>query len=243
MTVSSQEGSKVDVGRTALLWMLVAFIATFAVTRLVVQLIRSGRGPFGNMEVDGLHIHHLVPGIFLLLITGTLEFSLAPHGILRNLLASAFGIGAALTLDEFALWLHLNDVYWSDQGRVSVDAVVFAAGIGLIGLTMTNPFEPAEGESRLFFAAFLALNLCLSLIAVLKGRYFLGVAGVLVPLFFSVYGTVRLARPGSPWFRRFYKPDAPKADRATRRAAKRHPWGLDRIVEALSGMPSKDSKR
>src|SRR2546421_6232369 len=102
--------------------MLAAFIVTFAVTRLVVRAIRSGRGPFGNVEVDGLHIHHLVPGIFLLLITGTLEFALIPHGTLRLVIAGGFAVGAALTLDEFALWLHLNDVYWSDQGRVSVDA-------------------------------------------------------------------------------------------------------------------------
>jgi hypothetical protein len=221
--------------------MLAAFIATFTVTRLVVRLIRSGRGPFGNVQVDGLHIHHLVPGIFLLLIAGALEFSVAPHGFWREFLAGVFGIGAALTLDEFALWLHLNDVYWSDEGRKSVDAVIVAAGVGTVMLVATNPFAPQQGESRLFFAGFLALSLALALVAVFKGRIFLGLAGVMIPLL-AIVAAIRLARPGSPWFRRFYRPGTPKYAKAERRARNRGRWGGERIKSTVSGLPRKDEK-
>ena len=123
-----------DSGRSSLLFMLGAFIICFAVTRGITKLIRSGRGPFKNVESGGLHIHHLVPGIFLLLIAGAVEFVVVPHGMWRNATAAVFGVGAALTLDEFALWLNLKDVYWTAQGRQSV-RVAFGFGAVLsIGL-------------------------------------------------------------------------------------------------------------
>ena len=227
-----------DSGRFALLLMLAAFIVTFAATRLVVRAIRSGRGPFGNVQVDGLHIHHLVPGIFLLLIAGTLEFTVVPHGVWRNALAAVFGVGAALTLDEFALWLHLTDVYWADEGRKSVDAVIYAAGLGTVMLVASNPFAPEQGESRLFFAAFLAASIALAVVAVLKGRLFLGIGGVMIP-FLGLVAALRLARPGSPWFRRFYPQGTVKYVRATKRAKNRGQWGADRVKSTLSGLPHK----
>jgi hypothetical protein len=221
-------------GRSALLFMLVAFVATFAVTRTVVRLIRSGRGPFGNLEANGVHIHHLVPGIFLMLLAAPLEFVLEPHGTPRDLLAGLFGVGAALTLDEFALWLHLTDVYWEQEGRKSVDAVVGVACLGVLGLFATNSFSRHQGESDAFFVGLALLQIGLALAAVLKGRVVLGVGGLLVP-FLSLFGALRLARPGSPWFRWFYPPDSPKAARATRRAARRGVSG--RVKGLISGVP------
>jgi hypothetical protein len=226
-------------GRSALLFMLVAFVATFAVTRTVVRLIRSGRGPFGNLEANGVHIHHLVPGIFLMLLAAPLEFVLEPHGTPRDLLAGLFGVGAALTLDEFALWLHLTDVYWEQEGRKSVDAVVGVACLGVLGLFATNSFSRHQGESDAFFVGLALLQIGLALAAVLKGRVVLGVGGLLVP-FLSLFGALRLARPGSPWFRWFYPPDSPKAARATRRAARRGVSG--RVKGAISGMPPKTDR-
>jgi hypothetical protein len=223
-----------DSGRTALIFMLVAFVTTFVVTRLVVRLIRSGRGPFGNVSVDGLHIHHLVPGIFLMLIAACTEFVMVPHGLVRDLLAALFGTGAALTLDEFALWLHLDDVYWAEEGRKSVDAVVFVAGLGVLGLVASNPLARQPGEGALFFFGFLALNVGLALVAVLKGRLLLGVGGVVIP-FLALIPALRLARPGSAWFRRIYRPGSEKHARAVRRGARR--GGLDRAKGALTGMP------
>jgi hypothetical protein len=110
------------------------FLVTFAIVRVITHLIRAGIGPFHNVSSGGLHIHHLVWGILLLLVVGYVW--LIEQGTGSSWLASAsaiaYGVGAALTLDEFALWLNLQDVYWTGPGRVSVDAVViFAAGLSL----------------------------------------------------------------------------------------------------------------
>jgi len=219
-----------DSGRTALLFMLVSFVVTF----VVVRLIRSGRGPFADVSVDGLHIHHLVPGIFLMLVSSCAVFVLVPHGLVRDALAGVFGVGAALTLDEFALWLRLDDVYWTQEGRKSVDAVVFVAGLGVVGLVASNPLARTPGEGTGFFVAVLLLNLVLALIAVLKGRFLLGVGGFFVPLL-ALVALVRLARPGSVWFRTFYRPGSPKRARALRRAQRR--GGMNRVKRVLSGVP------
>jgi hypothetical protein len=124
----------VDTGKEQAFWVLVAFLATFVIVRIITHAIRDGRGPFRNMSVGGTHIHHLVPGIVLLLVTGYLASALH-FRTGRTTVAIFFGIGAALTLDEFALWLHLKDVYWQKQGRRSVDVVIVAATVaGLVVL-------------------------------------------------------------------------------------------------------------
>lgn len=106
------------------------FFLTFAIVRLITHSIRAGRGPFHNVETGGgRHIHHLVFGILLLLIVGFLWLSQLGTGMGRGsiwagrLTAFFFAIGAALTLDEFALWFNLADVYWSPEGVASVRAV------------------------------------------------------------------------------------------------------------------------
>jgi hypothetical protein len=104
--------------------------------RGITHVIRAGIGPFHNVTSGGLHIHHLVWGILLLLVVGYVW--LIEEGVGSNWVASltaiAFGVGAALTLDEFALWLNLQDVYWAQQGRVSIDAVVIFASALMVGI-------------------------------------------------------------------------------------------------------------
>jgi hypothetical protein len=118
-------------GKEQAFWLLVGFLVTFAVVRIITHAIKNNKGPFGNMNVDGKHLHHLVPGIILVLISG--YFAAALHlRLTRTLDAIVFGIGAALTLDEFALWLNLKDEYWTKEGRSSVDAVIIAAVLALI---------------------------------------------------------------------------------------------------------------
>lgn len=118
--------------------MLLAFLVTFATVRYITYSIRAGRHRklFHNMATSGgTHLHHLVPGIILILGSGWVAIGF-PFFVYPELLALLFGIGAALTLDEFALWFHLADVYWSREGRQSVDAVIIAAtiaGVGLLG--------------------------------------------------------------------------------------------------------------
>ena len=118
----------------------VSFFITFLAVRLLVASITHHVGPFGYVEMGGRHIHHLVWGILLLLITGygtlaevgTSDSSLSI--LASRMLALGFGIGAALTLDEFALWLNLDAAaYWSRQGRESIDAVVLFGALLAIG--------------------------------------------------------------------------------------------------------------
>jgi hypothetical protein len=126
----------VGTGKEQAFWILIAFLATFLVVRAVTHAIRAGRGPFRNVSVGGTHVHHLVPGIVLILVAGYLSNAIQPR-VGRTMVAIFFGIGAALTLDEFALWLHLKDVYWQKQGRRSVDVVVVCAtlaGLVVLGL-------------------------------------------------------------------------------------------------------------
>lgn len=118
----------------------ISFFLTFATVRILTHSIRAGRGPFHNMEVGGRHIHHLVWGILLLLIVGygwLLQIGTDIRARSRwpgRMMSFLYGAGAALTLDEFALWLNLQDVYWERQGRVSIDAVLLFGALLAIGL-------------------------------------------------------------------------------------------------------------
>jgi hypothetical protein len=118
------------------LLILLSFLVTFATVRAITHSIRRGRPlPFvRNLSHRGTHIHHLVPGILLLLVVGYVLAATDPSA--RAPFAILYGMGAALTLDEFALWLQLKDVYWAREGRRSIDAVVVfgaVAGIGALG--------------------------------------------------------------------------------------------------------------
>ena len=104
-----------------------AFIVSFASVRAITHAIRAERGPFRNITPGGRHIHHMTIGITGLLAVGylwMLEYGIKEDRRSSRMTAAAFGSGAALTLDEFALWLNLEDVYWAKQGRESIDAVV-----------------------------------------------------------------------------------------------------------------------
>ena len=109
-----------------------SFLTTFAVARFITHSIRSHRFSrlFRNFSAGGgsLHLHHLVFGIAGLLVTGELAAGFHPQRRqARNLLSLLFGASSALTVDEFALWLNLEDVYWAKEGRESVDAAVLTA--------------------------------------------------------------------------------------------------------------------
>jgi hypothetical protein len=104
-----------------------AFFGTFATVRVITHAIRAERGPFKNITPGGRHIHHMTFGIAGLLTVGylwMLEIGIKEERRSSRVTSTAFGAGAALTLDEFALWLNLEDVYWTKEGRESIDAVV-----------------------------------------------------------------------------------------------------------------------
>lgn len=123
-------------GKQSQALILVSFLVTFTIVRLITHAIRAGRfrRAIHNVETPGaLHLHHLVIGIVMLLVTGYVSAGVDPDGY-GGLLAVLFGIGAALTLDEFALWLRLKDVYWEREGRTSIDAVVIVATVIALGI-------------------------------------------------------------------------------------------------------------
>lgn len=122
-----------DERRERLFLASVGFLVTFAIVRVITHLIRAGVGPFHNVSSGTLHIHHLVWGILLLLVVGYAWLIRAGGGWYGRMLSFAFGIGAALTLDEFALWLNFEDVYWTRQGRESIDAVVIFVALLAVG--------------------------------------------------------------------------------------------------------------
>ena len=200
----SYEDAVVESGNQPTLLMLVAFAITFGITRFVTHSIRAQRFSWlSDVEAGGTHIHHLVWGICLLLLSGLLAIAVQPP---LEVTAVVFGIGAALTLDEFALWLHLEDVYWSEQGRQSVDAViVFALLAGLMGVG-GFPIVIGSDASLVSVLLYLALEipfLGLAVICFMKGKLIWGVIGIyLWPV--ALIGALRLARPRSWWVRHRY---------------------------------------
>lgn len=118
----------VATGKRERFLVLASFLVTFSLVRLITYAIKYNWVPgLRNIQTaSGLHIHHLVFGIVILLWVGYVAIEFDEHSI-RAYLAVSYGIGAALTLDEFALWLNLQDVYWAKQGRESIDAVVIVA--------------------------------------------------------------------------------------------------------------------
>lgn len=223
--------------RVPMLWMLGAFVVTFLVTRFVTKMIRHGHGPFKDTTIGGVHIHHQVYGIFLMLAVGVGEFTYRPGPPWLEVLAALFGVGAALTLDEFALWLRLDDVYWAAEGRRSVDAVLVAAALGLMLMVGANPFGGEDDGPGWGLVVAIVVNVTASVVAILKGRIVLGLVGVLLPVV-SWVAALRLARPRSFWARRFYRAGSRRATRAERRfpPGSRSRW--DRVVDLFADAPS-----
>jgi hypothetical protein len=133
----------------------VSFFVTFLFVRLLVASITHHIGPFGYVEMGGRHIHHLVWGILLLLIAGYATLAEAGTGdtpmsiLVSRILSISYGIGAALTLDEFALWLNLDALaYWTKQGRESIDAVVLFGALLAIGTWGAPLFQRFENSGK-----------------------------------------------------------------------------------------------
>jgi hypothetical protein len=220
--------------------LLGAFLVSFLFIRTSARLIRSPRVTWwpGSVKTKGgLHIHHLVWGIVLVLSAGFLSFALEPGSPWNEVLAALFGVGAGLTLDEFALWVHLEDVYWTQEGRASLDAVVIATLLGGLIVLGLAPFDLANQSSAVSSLALLvAVDILLCTLAILKGKPLLGLTGVFIP-FASLVGVIRLASPSSPWARRRYPSDGPKMARSRARferiRARRR-----RALDAIGGAPS-----
>ena len=214
--------------------MLGSLLVSFLLIRTSTRLMRSPRVPWwpGSINTGGVHVHHLVPGIVLMLLCGFL-LALQPDSPWIELVAAGFGIGAGLTLDEYALWLHLEDVYWAEEGRRSVDAVVVAALIGGLLLLGFVPFSTDSGIGPVILSVLVTLGL--ATVAVLKGKVVLGVGGMLLPPL-ALIGALRLAKPESPWGRRRYAEGSAKRTRAVARD-ERHRRRYQRFQDRIAGAP------
>ncbi|HTW81671.1 MAG TPA: hypothetical protein VME23_19140 [Terracidiphilus sp.] len=157
----------------------VSFLITFVGVRILVHRIVNHEGHFQWVVVRGLHIHHLVWGILILLLVGygwllDLGRSHSPTSIfLSRLMAVSYGVGAALTLDEFALWLNLQpDAYWS-SGRESIDAVILFGGIlgvGAWGAPFFRGLKTMWDKRLLFEHRFLHLGAPIRRVRLLRRR-------------------------------------------------------------------------
>lgn len=200
--------SLVEHDEQGLFLVLAGFLLSFAFIRMSTRLMRSPRVPWWPGSVvseSGVHVHHLVFGIVTMMVAGTLGFSALGAGPLTEICAFAFGIGAGLTIDEFALWVYLDDVYWAEEGRSSIDAtVIAAAGMVLILLGFT-PFDFDTGSAVEIVSSILGAVFVLAMVAICfaKQRLMHGWVGFFVlPL--AIYGACRLGKPGSPWARKRY---------------------------------------
>lgn len=223
----------IDTGRLPLFCFFAAFLATFVFIRFSVRMIRAEVSWWpGNVSPGGLHIHHVVFGVVAMVISGISGLAVPDQPIgWRTACAVVFGIGTALVLDEFALILRLEDVYWSTAGRLSVDAVVIAGamtGLLLLGVVPSiadNVAGFAQSDDSSSSASGLVIGLIvdflLAAVAMIKGKIWTGLFGIFVPILLFV-GAIRLARPNSPWARRRYASRPKKAARAAKREERYH---------------------
>jgi ABC-type multidrug transport system fused ATPase/permease subunit len=260
-TVNLEFGLPVGIpySRLPLICCLIAFILTFFVTRTIVRYIRRHADsdaprkwwqPRNISGSSGLHIHHVVIGVILVMVSGLTMVTLAVNGGVPEFTAASifFGVGAALVLDEFALILHLSDVYWAEDGRTSIDAVFVAvavAGLLILGFNPMSFFDVDIWRSdhsvvvRTVVVAAALVTLLLAVVVLLKGKVWTGLVGMFItPLLFV--GAIRLSRPHAPWARWRYT----NRPRKMHRALERERWLRRPVVQAklwlqdaISGMP------
>jgi hypothetical protein len=193
---------------------LVGLIGSFAFIRMSTRIIRSESVSWwpGNIESDsGVHVHHLVFGIVTMIAAGTLGFVADGRTPFLEICALVFGVGVGLTIDEFALWVHLEDVYWAREGRSSIDATVIVASIMLLVVIGASPVAIESGSAGAVLGSIVGLLAIFAfvLVALLKGR----VLHATIGFFFApiaIYATCRIGKPNSVYARYRYGERRPK---------------------------------
>lgn len=199
----------VETGRLAAFLFFVALLGTFAFIRTSTHMIRAQVSWWpGNVSVGGTHVHHLVWGIFAMMIFGYVGVVVQPDSPWREIVTVVFGIGVGLTLDEFALWLELKDVYWEKEGRKSVDAMIVAgclAGMALVGFSAwVKLADDVAGGVFAAVGAFGAIGIIVAAVTAAKEKFGMS----LVALLFwpaALPAAARVGRPRSLWARLFYR--------------------------------------
>jgi branched-subunit amino acid transport protein AzlD len=207
----------VDNHEQGLFLVFVGFVLSFSFIRMSTRLMRSPKVPWWPGSVvseSGVHLHHLVFGIVTMMVAGTLGFVALGASPWVEICAFLFGVGAGLTIDEFALWIYLDDVYWAEEGRSSIDATVIAAATMALLLLGFTPFAFETGSPAQIVGSVLGALLVFTLVAIcfFKQRLLHGSVGFfLLPV--AVYGAARLGKPGSAWARRRYGERNPEKQR------------------------------
>lgn len=233
--------------RAATAGFLIGLLATFLFVRINTRLIRANVSWwFHDIESEGgTHVHHMVIGVVLMATVGLLLIALAPAGLAAQALALLFGAGVALTLDEFALILHVQDVYWREEGRVSVDAVVIVVCAALLFVLGVNPFADygsvgiADDAARVALTLLVLLNFGPVVISLLKGKLWTGVIGLFIPIL-GVVGAIRIAHPGSPWAHKRYATRPRKLAKAEKRQERLNAHTIawrDAFFDLIAGKP------
>jgi hypothetical protein len=142
-----------DVRRELLFLSGLSFFVAFGVTRGMTRLMYHGIGPIRSVKYRGLHVHHQVFGILMLVGSGHAWLHLASHKRrddrwLLRATTVVYGVGSALTLDELALWLNMEDVYWESPGREIIDAGIIVISLASIAAWGAPFFGAVAGEAR-----------------------------------------------------------------------------------------------
>jgi lysyl-tRNA synthetase class 2 len=233
--------------RAAMAGFLIGLLATFLFVRINTRLIRAKVSWwFHDIESEGgTHVHHMVIGVILMVTVGIVLIALSPEELLAQVLALLFGVGVALTLDEFALILNLQDVYWRKEGRLSVDAVIIVVCVAALFVLGLNPFgdlgKPGlDGDIfRMALALWFVVVIIPVVLCLLKGKIWTGVVGLFVPLV-AIVGAIRLARPKSPWAKRRYAKKPKKLARAQHREVRLDARWIawrDAFFDLIAGKP------
>ncbi len=235
----------VENDQQALFMVLVGFLGSFIFIRISTRIMRSDKvswWPGSVVSESGVHLHHLVFGIVTMMAAGTAGFAALGHSPWFEIFALAFGIGVGLTIDEFALWVHLDDVYWAEEGRRSIDAAVIAAVLMVLLMVGGRPFELGEDTSDglVVAALLLAFNFAMVGICFLKERLLHGVVGFFIsPV--AIYGAWRIGKPNSPWAKRRYREKNPKKQALAevrfspeRRTERFKEWFRDKVGGGIS---------
>ena len=199
----------VDTGRLASFLFFVALLGTFGFIRTSTWMIKNQVSWWpGNVQVGGTHVHHLVWGIFAMMIFGYIGVVHEPDSPWREIVSVFFAIGMGLTLDEFALWLELKDVYWEKDGRKSVDAMIIAgslAGVLTVGFSAWLKLgdDVAHGL-RAFVGGVGLLGVVLAFVNAAKAKLWWALATIVIPVV-GIPPALRLAKPHSLWARLFYR--------------------------------------
>lgn len=207
-------GNLEDHHEQAVFLVLVGFLGSFAFIRMSTRIIRSEAISWwpGNIESDsGVHVHHLVFGIVTMMAAGTLGFVADGRTPFTEICALLFGVGVGLTIDEFALWVHLEDVYWEREGRSSIDATVIAASLMLLVVLGISPMAIDSSSTEALITSIVLTIFAFSCVAICfaKGRALHGTIGIFVaPIAF--YGAGRIGKPNSAWARYRYGGRRPK---------------------------------